>query len=72
MSEIASDLALVMRPRSKFDRVVSTEVLVEAGLSVIEKMIRPNGSDPEARCRGPGLRRGRRRPEPNDDDEDSA
>jgi hypothetical protein len=35
--EIAKDLALVMRPRSKWDRVVLTEVLVEAGLTLIHE-----------------------------------
>ena len=35
LSEIEKDLALTMRPRSKFDRLVLTEVLVEAGLSLI-------------------------------------
>jgi site-specific recombinase XerD len=35
LAEIAKDLALVARPRSKFDRIVTTEVLVEAGLTLI-------------------------------------
>jgi site-specific recombinase XerD len=35
LSEIEKDLALVMCPRSKFDRLVLTEVLVEAGLSLV-------------------------------------
>jgi integrase len=35
LAEIAKDLAFVARPRSKFDRIVSTEVLVEAGLTLI-------------------------------------
>ena len=37
LAEIAKDLALVARPRSKFDRLVLTEVLVEAGLRLIEE-----------------------------------
>jgi site-specific recombinase XerD len=35
LTEIEKDLALAMRPRTKFDRLVLTEVLVEAGLSLI-------------------------------------
>ena len=35
LSEIEKDLALTMRPRSKFNRLVLTEVLVEAGFSLI-------------------------------------
>jgi integrase len=35
LSEIEQDLALVMDPRSKFDRVVLAERLVEAGLSLV-------------------------------------
>ena len=35
--EIAKDLALVAQPRSKFDRLVLTEVLVEAGLTLIRE-----------------------------------
>jgi hypothetical protein len=37
LAEIEKDLALVMRPRSKFDRTVLAEVLVEAGLTHIEE-----------------------------------
>ncbi len=37
LAEIGKDLALVMRPRSKFDRLVLTEVLVEAGLTLIHE-----------------------------------
>jgi integrase len=37
LSEIGKDLALVMRPRSKFDRLILTEVLVEAGLTLIQE-----------------------------------
>jgi len=37
LSEIGKDLALVMQPRSKFDRLVLTEVLVEAGLTLIHE-----------------------------------
>jgi integrase len=35
LSDIAKDLALEMRPRSKFDRLVLVERLVTAGLSVV-------------------------------------
>ena len=35
LAEIGKDLALTMRPRSKSGRLVLTEVLVEAGLSLI-------------------------------------
>jgi integrase len=35
LSEIEQDLALVMQPRSKFDRVVLAERLVEAGLTLV-------------------------------------
>jgi integrase len=34
LAEIEKDLALVMEPRSKFDRLVSSERLVEAGLTL--------------------------------------
>jgi len=34
LSEIEQDLALVMEPRSKFDRVVLAERLVQAGLTL--------------------------------------
>ena len=37
LADIEKDLALVMRPRSKFDRMVMTEVLVEAGLTLIQE-----------------------------------
>jgi hypothetical protein len=35
LAEIEKDLALVMEPRSKFDRLVFTEQLVEAGLTLM-------------------------------------
>jgi integrase len=35
LAEIEKDLALVMQPRSKFDRIVFTDRLVEAGLTLI-------------------------------------
>jgi integrase len=35
LAEIEKDLALVMEPRSKFDRLVFTERLVEAGLTLV-------------------------------------
>jgi integrase len=37
LAEIGKDLALVVRPRSKFDRLVLTEVLLEAGLTLIHE-----------------------------------
>ena len=37
LSEIEQDLALVMEPRSKFDRVVLAERLVEAGLTLVSE-----------------------------------
>lgn len=37
LAEIGKDLALVARPRSKFDRLVLIEVLVEAGLTLIRE-----------------------------------
>jgi integrase len=37
LAEIGKDLALVARPRSKFDRLVLAEVLVEAGLKLINE-----------------------------------
>jgi integrase len=37
LAEIDKDLALVARPRSKFDRLVLSEVLVEAGLKLIDE-----------------------------------
>jgi integrase len=37
LAEIAKDLALVARPRSKLDRIVMCEVLVEAGLTLIKE-----------------------------------
>ena len=38
LAEIAKDLALVARPRSKFDRLVLSEVLVRAGLKLIHEV----------------------------------
>jgi hypothetical protein len=35
LAEVEKDLALVMEPRSKFDRLVLTERLVEAGLTLV-------------------------------------
>jgi integrase len=37
LAEIEKDLALVARPRSKHDRLVLTEVLVQAGLKLIDE-----------------------------------
>ena len=43
LAELEKDLALVMQPRSKFDRIVLIEVLVEAGLTLIyETEFSPN------------------------------
>jgi hypothetical protein len=52
LADIEKDLALVMRPRSKADRWVLTEVLVEAGLTLIERLKTP------ARCQS-SVRRAR-------------
>ena len=45
LAEIEKDLALVMEPRSKFDRFVLTERLVEAGLTLIVAAQRSSGTD---------------------------
>ena len=37
LAEIAKDLALVAQPRSKFDRLVLPERLIEAGLTLIQE-----------------------------------
>ena len=37
LAEIERDLALVMQPRSKFNRVVMTEILVQAGLDLMHE-----------------------------------
>ena len=37
LADIGNDLALEVRPRSKFDRMVMAEVLVEAGLTLIHE-----------------------------------
>jgi site-specific recombinase XerD len=37
LADIERDLAMVMRPRSKFDRLVTSEVLVAAGLTLIHE-----------------------------------
>lgn len=51
LAEIEKDLALVMEPRSKFDRLVLTERLVEAGLTLMIEAQR-NSSDELSRARG--------------------
>jgi integrase len=52
LSEIAKDLALAMRPRSKFDRLVLAEVLVKAGLRLIHAAERaPNLTKRARACR---------------------
>ena len=46
LAEIAKDLALAVRPRSKFHRLVMSEVLVEAGLTLIQEAeVSPNLSE---------------------------
>ena len=46
LAEIGKDLALAVRPRSKFHRLVMSEVLVEAGLTLIqEAVVSPNLSE---------------------------
>ena len=51
LADIERDLALVMRPRSKFDRMVMAEVLVEAGLTLIhEAESSPNLTDLARAC----------------------
>jgi integrase len=51
LAEIGKDLALLRRPRSKFGRMVMTEVLVEAGLTLIhEAEITPNRSELARAC----------------------
>jgi integrase len=52
LSEIAKDLALEMRPRSKFDRLVLTEVLVKAGLRLIHEAEHGQKLTKLARARG--------------------
>jgi hypothetical protein len=37
LREIEKDLALVAYPRDRFDRIVTTDVLVEAGLALIKE-----------------------------------
>jgi site-specific recombinase XerD len=51
LREIEEDLALVMQPRSKFDRLVSTVRLVEAGLTLLTEAQTFAGDD-LARARG--------------------
>jgi integrase len=50
--EIAKDLALVARPRHKFDRLVLSDVLVSAGLKLIDEVERsPNITQLSRACR---------------------
>jgi integrase len=51
LAEIEKDLALVMEPRSKFDRLVLTERLVEAGLTLVVEAQQLTDKD-FARARG--------------------
>jgi hypothetical protein len=49
--EIERDLAFDMRPRSKYERLVLTECLVEAGLTLIAEAERSDGPTKLARAR---------------------
>src|SRR5580704_4826583 len=51
LAEIEKDLALVMEPRSKFDRVVLAERLVEAGLILVTEAER-SGKTPFEQAKG--------------------
>jgi hypothetical protein len=53
LSEIDQDLALVMEPRSKFDRVVLAERLVEANVGFFAALVRNDRPAAES----PGMRR---------------
>lgn len=56
LAEIENDLALVMQPRSKFDRLVFSNQLVEAGLTLIEEAQKfANGDFASARAIRNGL-----------------
>jgi hypothetical protein len=46
LAEIEKDLALVMEPRSKFDRVVLSQSLMEAGLTLLVEAKQPAGEEP--------------------------
>jgi integrase len=49
--ELEKDMALVMRPRSKADRLVLAEVLVEAGLTLMVESERSTSLSPFAKAR---------------------
>ena len=49
--EIEKDLALVMQPRSKLDRLVSTEILIEAGMTLMQEAETAKHRSPVARAR---------------------
>jgi integrase len=51
LSDIENDLALVLEPRSKFERFVFTEVLVEAGLTLVTEA-QQSAKDSLSRARG--------------------
>jgi integrase len=51
LAEIEKDLALMARPRPKFDRLVLTEVLVKAGLTLIDEAERSTKLTKLARAR---------------------
>jgi integrase len=51
LAEIERELASVMRPRSKFDRIVMPEVLLEAGLSLIHEAESSSSRSDLARAR---------------------
>jgi integrase len=52
LAEIEKDVALVMEPRPKFDRLVSTDRLVEAGLALVMEAQDFAKNDNLARARG--------------------
>lgn len=49
--EIEKDLALVMQPRSKLDRLVSTKILIEAGMTLMQEAETAKRRSPLARAR---------------------
>ena len=50
LAEIVNDLVMVAWPRSKFDRIVAIEVLVEAGLTLINEAETPRNLTALARA----------------------
>jgi integrase len=51
LTEVEKDLALVMQPRSKLDRLVYSEVLLEAGMSLMEEAESATHRPPLAQAR---------------------